>query len=46
MELTQWKLPCGTYTMEAPSWSLHHGICLMDFTIPKLPHGTNTKEVT
>ena len=45
MELTPWKLPCGTYTMEAPSCNLHHGIYLMDFTLLKLPHGTYILEV-
>ena len=39
MELTQWKVPCGTYTHEAPSWILHHGVYLMDCTVLKLPHG-------
>ena len=46
MELTQWKLPCGTYTMEARSWSSHHGMYLKDFTLLKLPHGTYTLVVT
>ena len=46
MELTPWKLPHGTYTMEVTSRNLHHRIYLMDFTLLKLPHGTYTMEVT
>ena len=46
MEITPWKLPCGTYTMKGASWNIHHGIYLMDFTVLKLPHGTYTLEVT
>ena len=55
MELTPWKLPQGTYTMEATSWNLqhkvtswnlHHGSYLMELTPWKLPHGTYTIEVT
>ena len=46
MELTPWKLPTGTYTMEVTSGNLHHGSYLMEPTLWKLPHGTYTMEVT
>ena len=37
MELTPWKLPHGTYTMEVTS---------LELTPWKLPNGTYTMEVT
>ena len=40
MELTPWKLPHRTYTMEGISCSLHHGGYLMEHTPWKLPIGT------
>ena len=46
MELTPWKLPHGTYTMEVPSSNLHHGSYLMELTQWKLAHGTYTMQVT
>ena len=46
MELTVWKLPNGTYTMEVTSLNLHHGSYLMELTPWKLPHGTYTMRVT
>ena len=46
MELTPWKLPLGTYTMEATSWNLQQCIYLMDHTPWKLPSGPYTMEVT
>ena len=46
MELTPWKLPDGTYTMEVTSCNLHHGGYLMKLAKWKLPHGTYTMEVT
>ena len=46
MELTQWKVPNGTYTLEVSSLNLHHQSYLMDLTPWKLPHGTYTKEIT
>ena len=46
MELTPWKLPQGTYTMEVASWNLRHGSSLMELTPWKLPHGTYALEVT
>ena len=46
MELTPWKLPSGTYTMEVTSWNLHPRRQIMELTLWKLPHGTYTMEVT
>ena len=46
MELTPWKLPSGTYTIEVTSWNLHHLSYLMERTSWKLPNGTYTMEVT
>ena len=46
MELTPWKLPHGTYTMEGNSSNLHHGSYLMELTPWKLLSGTYTLEVT
>ena len=46
MELTPWKLPSGTYTIEVISWNVHHGSYLMELTPWKLPRGTYTMEVT
>ena len=55
MELTSWKLPHGTYTMEVTSWIytmegtswiLHHGSYFMELTPLKLPHGTYIMELT
>ena len=46
MELTLWKLPHVTYTMEVTSWNLHRGRHLMEITPLKLPHETYTIEVT
>ena len=45
MELTPWKLPRGTYTMEVTSRNLHHESYLMELTPWKLPHGTYIMEV-
>ena len=45
MELTPWKLPSGTYTMQGTSLNLLYGSYLMDFTLLKLPCGTYTMEV-
>ena len=46
MELTPWKLPRGTYTMEVTLWNYHHRSYLMELTPWKVPHGTYTMEVT
>ena len=46
MELTRWKLPSGTYTMEVISRNLHHGSYLVELTLWKFPHGPYTMEVT
>ena len=46
MELTSWKLPNGTYTMEVTSRNLHQGNYLVELTQWKLRHGTYTIEVT
>ena len=46
MELTPWKLPNGTYTMEVTLSNLHYGSYLMEHTPWKLPHRTYTMEVT
>ena len=46
MELTPWKLPSGTYTIEVTSWNLNHLSYLMERTSWKLPNGTYTMEVT
>ena len=46
MELTSWKLPNGTYTMEVTLWNLHYVSYLMELTPWKLPNGTYTMEVT
>ena len=46
MELTPWKLPDGTNTMQVTSWNLHYGSYLMERTPWKLPSGSNTMEVT
>ena len=46
MELTPWKLPQGSYTMEGSYWNLHHLSYLVELTPWKLPHGTYTMEVT
>ena len=44
MERTPREVPHGTYTMEGTSWTLHHGISLMELTPWKLPHRTYTIE--
>ena len=46
MELTPWKLPSGTYTMEVTSLNLHPGRFLIELTTSKLPHGSYIMEVT
>ena len=46
MELTPWKLPYGTYTMERTSLNLHHGSDLMEVTPWKILSETYTMEVT
>ena len=46
MELTPWKLPSGTYTMDVTSLNVHQGSYLMELTLWKLPNGTYTMEVT
>ena len=46
MELTPWKLPHGTYTMEVTSLSVHHKSYLMELTPWKLLSGTYTNEGT
>ena len=46
MDLTPWKLPNATYTMEVTSLNLHHGSYLMEPTLWKLPSATYTMEVT
>ena len=46
MELTPWKLPRGTYTLEITSLNLHMGSYLMERTPWKLPNATYTMEVT
>ena len=38
MELTPWKLPHGTYTIDGSSWNLHNGSYLMELTPWKLAH--------
>ena len=46
MELTQWKLPQGTYIIAVTEWNLHHRSFLVEPTSWKLPSGTYTMEVT
>ena len=46
MELTPWKLPSETYTMEVTSWNLHHGSYQVKLAPWKLPRGTSTMELT
>ena len=55
MELTSWKLPNGTYTMEVTSSNLHqgsflvdlhHGSFFMELTAWKVLHGMYTMEDT
>ena len=46
MELTPWKSPHGTYSMEVTALNIHHGSYLMELTPWKLPHGTYSMEVT
>ena len=46
MELTPWKLPSGTFTIEVTVWNIHRGGYLMDLTPWKLPYGPYTMEVT
>ena len=55
MDLTPWKLPHGTYTMNVTSLNLHNGSYLMEhtpwkllsgITAWKLPNGRYTMEVT
>ena len=46
MELTPWKLPHGTYTMDITSSIFHHGSFLVQPTPWKLPTDTYTMEVT
>ena len=55
MDLTSWKLPNGTYTMEVNSRNLHQGSYLVDLhhesyfmelTSSNLTSGTYTMEVT
>ena len=46
MEITPWKLPHGTYTMEVTSLNLHHESYLMEVTPWKLLSGTYTMEGT
>ena len=55
MELTPWKLPHGTYTIEVTYFNVQHRSYLMELrqgnylverTPWKLPHGTYTMEVT
>ena len=45
MELTPWKIPHGTHTMEV-TMNLHRPSNLMEVTPWKLPHGTYIIEVT
>ena len=46
MELTPWKLPCLTYTIEVTYWNLHYGSYLEELTPWRLPNGTYTIKVT
>ena len=46
MELSPWKLPHGTYTMEEASWNVHHASYLVELTPWNLPDGTYTMEGT
>ena len=46
MEVTSWKLPHGTYTMEVTYFTLQLGSYLVELTPWRLPHGTYTMEVT
>ena len=46
VQLTPWKIPNGTYTMEGTSWNLHHGSYLVEHTPWNLPSGTYTMEVS
>ena len=46
MELTSWKLPNGTYTMEGTLWNLHHESYFIEHTPWQLPLGIYTKEGT
>ena len=46
MQLTPWKLPHGTYTMEVTKLNLHHGSDLMELTPWKLPSATYAVEGT
>ena len=45
MELTPWKLPMGTYTIEVTSRNIHHGNYLMERTPWKLHSRPCTSEV-
>ena len=46
MELTPWKLPNGTYTIDVTYWNVHNRRYLVELTPWKLPHGTYIMEVT
>ena len=46
MELTPWKVPHGTYTMEVTQWNLHNISYFKEHSPCKLPHGTYIMEVT
>ena len=46
MELTPWKLPSGTYTMEVITWNLRDESYLVELTPWKLHNGTYPMEVT
>ena len=46
MDLTPWKLPLATYSMEVTYYNLHHGSYLMELTPWKLPNGSYSMEVT
>ena len=46
MELTSWKLPNGTYTMDVTSSHLHNGCYFIEHSPWKLPDGTYSMEVT
>ena len=37
MQVTPWKLPHGTHTMEVTSLNLHHGSYLVELTPWKVP---------
>ena len=46
MELTPWKIPHGTYTMEVTSQNFYYVSLDMEHTHSQLPSGPSTAEIT